>query len=243
MHVLSISFTYIRIFFILIVFNLINKFSYCQLHSGPSGFVDKSNDSISNIYGHDPLLYNGILYKSYYPSNVKGHQYLMGPEYLNGEVTIRNVQFKNLDLNFDIYNQQLLLSTKNASEAIMISQVWLESFSIGKLNFRYYNLPSQTKHLFQVIENDSIQLLYYWKKDMQPESVNGSKNLVFIKKRESMLLKNSTLYKYNNNSSFRQLFSKEKQESIKKYMKLHKIKIYTASDEDMQKLINYCSKL
>lgn len=238
--------TYKGFIFFLTTLFVLSKPSYCQNDDGSIQPTKKIYDSISHFYGKDPLLYNGILYKSSYPRTVNGHQYLLTSDFIKGEVVLRGVRFKNIDLNLDIHNQHLLLkaaNTNNASEIIMVSQAWLESFSIGNYRFQYFNFPESTKHIFQVLGNDSILLLYYWKKDLKPDNVNGSKNLIFITKRELSVLMNSKLYGFYNNRSFYHLFAKEKQLAIKKYLRSNKIRVRKASDENMEELINYCSKL
>ena len=145
-----------------------------------------SKDSIDKVYGMDPTLYNGILYQSKYPETVKGDQYFSSPEYLNGEVLIRGVIFKNIKLNYDVYKQEVLLKYTNLSNGIniiSISKAWLESFTIGDDRFTLYGTAEIPKRIYQVFGNDSILLLYFWRKDLIIDNTEGV--FAFISSRQT----------------------------------------------------------
>ncbi|RPH32787.1 MAG: hypothetical protein EHM93_07615 [Bacteroidales bacterium] len=203
-------------------------------------------DSLDKVHGLDPFLYNGIIYKSFYPSNVLGDQYLSSKNYKQGDATIRGVNYKNLELNFDVYKQEVLLkylNSNNVYNIIMLSKTWLENFTIGDNQFILFSTPEESKRIYQVLGKDSLRLLYYYKKDLKLESVSGSKNYVFIPRKEQYVLINQSLNKYYRNKSFIRIFKKEKQIIIKKYLRRNKIKVNNASSQIMEDLINYCSKL
>ncbi len=206
----------------------------------------KVKDGMDMVYGLDPLLYNGVLYNSSYPTTVKGDQFFLGSNYLKGEATIRGIKYKNLDLNYDICKQELLLkylSSNNAFNIIMISKAWLEDFSIGEIRFGFYSTPETANRIYQVLGNDSIKLLYYWKKDLELDNTFGNSSLSFNTKKQQNILINKSLKRFHNNRSFVHQFTKEKQILIKKYLHQYKIKVNKESDQKMEKLINYCSKL
>lgn len=219
---------------------------YSQQQFDASSLTLKEKDSLIKVYGLDPLLYNGLLYKSFYPSNVKGDQFFLNSDYIQGEATIRGAKYKNLDLNFDIYKQEVLLkylNTTHSYNTIMLSKTWLEEFSIGNCRFIFYATNDIPKRIYQVLGKDSLQILYYWKKDLKLDNVTGNKSFRFIPRREQYLLINHSLNRYYRNNSFIHLFSKEKQGQIKKYLRKNKIKVFNAQDQIMEELINYCSKL
>jgi hypothetical protein len=78
----------------------------------------------SEVYGSDPLLYNGRVYRFFTPLNTLGNQFFADPQFETGSVTIRGVTYTTLNINYDIYNQQLILEYKNnfgAKNLIIIS--------------------------------------------------------------------------------------------------------------------------
>lgn len=236
-----------RLLFFIPLLVLANHYSFCQNQNGVSDFTLKVKDDFIRIYGMDPLLYNGILYKSFYPEKVKGDQYLASGSYVKGEVTIRGVKYKNLDLNFDIYKQELLLkylNSNNAFNVIMVSKAWLEDFTIGSKRFEFYSTPETANRIYQVLGKNSIKLLYYWKKDLELDNTTyGNSNLCFTAKKQQNVLLSKSLKRFYNNRSFVHLFAKEKQTHIKKYLRQNKIKVNKEQDQAMEELINYCSKL
>ena len=202
-----------------------------------------SKDSLDKKYGMDPSLYNGIMYQSVYPKDVKGDQSFSTPNFIKGEATIRGVYYKNIDLNFDIYKQELLLRFINAGNSydiITISKAWLETFEIGNHQFKIYSFPEAPNRIYQTMGNGSILLLYFWKKDLKVDNVAGV--LSFIPQRLKYVLMNKSLKKYRNNREFLHLFLQDKQLQIKKYMQQNRIKVNKSSDKIMEELINYCSK-
>ncbi len=231
--------------FLILLIITINS-SFCQ-NQETTDIVTKTNTGIENVYGMDPSLYNGLLYNSFNPAKVKGDQYLIGGEYLKGEVTIRGVNYKNLDLNYDIYRQELLLrylNTSNVFSIIMVSKAWLEEFKIGGFRFLLYGAPESPKQIYQVLGDESILLLYFWQKKVEYNNdYIGNTNLWFSIKKEQNVLMNNSLYKFQSNNSFLHLFDKDKQALIKKYLRQNRIKVNNASDQTMKELINYCSKI
>lgn len=234
-----------RFLFFIPLLVLANNYSFCQNQNVVSDFTLNAKDDYARVYGMDPLLYNGILYKSFYPQKVKGDQYLENSNYVKGEATIRGVKYTNLDLNFDIYKQEVLLKYRNSNNTfnvIMVSKAWLEDFTIGNKRFEFYSTPETANRIYQVLGSDSIKLLCYWKKDLELDAI-GNSNLCFVPKRELNVLINKSLKRFINNRSFVHLFDKEKRVLIKKYLRQNKLQVKNASDQAMEEFINYCCKL
>ncbi len=231
-------------FIILIAIFSKNSFSQNIETTASKSIVSGVNE---NVYGLDPSLYNGLIYTSFNQSKVKGDQYFLNSEYQKGEVTIRGVCYKNLDLNYDIYRQELLLkflNPNNVYSIIMVSKAWLEGFKIGNTIFKIYEMPEKTKRIYQVLGNDSLQLYYYWQKKVEYfNNYAGYTNLWFsIKKEQNIVIKNK-IYPFQSNNSFLRCFNKDQQKVIKKYLHQNKVKVNNASDQIMEELINYCSKI
>ena len=64
---------------------------------------------LDRVFGPDQTLINGEKYDYCPPAGTKGSQYLATPEYLPGSVTLKGKCYRGLTLNYDIYNQQILL--------------------------------------------------------------------------------------------------------------------------------------
>jgi hypothetical protein len=231
--------------FLFLFFIFSNYDLYSQDESNKIDYSTK--DSLNRVYGLDPLLYNGMLFNSFYPGKVKGDQYFINSNFIKGEVLLRGIKYKNLELNYDLNKQELIfkyLNSSNVFSIIMISKAWLESFTLGSYRFKVYSTPEAPNRFYQVLGNESIELLYYWNKVIAFETdYLENTSLYFETFKEQNLFINKTLYKFDDNKSFVKLFAKEKQETISKYLRHNKIKVQKASDQTMEQLINFCSKL
>jgi hypothetical protein len=221
---------------------------YIFLFISISGVVAQHNKiSIDEVYGSDPLLYNGRVYRFFPPLNTLGNQFFADPQFEAGSVTIRGVVYTSLKLNYDIYNQQLILEYKNnlgATSLIVVSDAWLENFSFKGLNFEMITLQDTIKRIFQVLGTGPNKILFSWKKALDLESSYGSKNHAFSKpKKEMNLLTGNKILKYWNNKSFYYLLAPEIKTNVKDYIHRHKIKVKKASDQTMTELIYYCNTL
>jgi hypothetical protein len=209
--------------------------------------AQQSDIGVDDVYGYDPTLYNGRHYTFFLPSNTGGNQYLSGPEFETGSATIRNVTYNGLALNYDIYNQELILQYKDnlgATSLIIISDAWLETFSFKGLNFELIPLQDTLKRIFQVLGTGPDRILYYWKKTLNLDSFQGSKNHFFsTPKKEMNVYSGNQILRYWNNKIFYSLFEPDKRIAIKEYLRKNRIKVKKATDQTMTSLILYCNSL
>lgn len=82
-------------------------------------------------FGIDPLLMNGIYYENPY-YNSKGHPFLGDGEFYLGTVDFRNKHYKDVNLKYDIYNQQLIIdqSRLDSRASIIFQNVRYEGLTI-----------------------------------------------------------------------------------------------------------------
>ena len=240
------SFT-VRVYPFLLLLLVTSNNLFGQIQGDQPILPSKEIDNLESVYGVDPSLYNGFLYNSFFPGKVKGDQYFATSNYIKGEATIRGVKYKDIDLNYDIYKQELLLKYVNSSKVfniISISKAWLEDFTIGETRFVIFSTPETPNKIYQVIGNDSIQVLVHWQKVIAYDNdFQGYTSLYFNINKELNVLVNKSLMKFNSNKSFVQLFAKDKQAYIKKYLRQNKIKVNSAPDQKMGELIIYCNKI
>jgi hypothetical protein len=200
-----------------------------------------------NVYDSDPVLYNGKVYTFFTSPQTRGHQFFSDPEFIYGDVTIRKTHYSDLIINYDIYNQQLILkytSNLGAVRIIIVSDAWLEAFSFNNINFWIADPGNQQKKIYQVLGKGPYHILYHWKKDLELDNFHGAKNFVFSKpQREMNLLVEDDIFKYWNNKSFYSLFDQGKSDLIKEFLKRQKINVKKADDMSITKLIDFCNSL
>ena len=205
--------------------------------------VIKPND----VYGSDPLLYNGRHYTFFPPPSTGGNQFFSARQFENGSATIRGVIYNDLKLNYDIYNQHLILQYKNnigAANLIIISDAWLESFSFRDLHFEIISSQDTLKRIFQVLGTGPVRILYFWEKKLKLDNIQGSKNYIFSDATRTMnVYIGKKILKFRNNKTFYSLFDPGKRIAIKGYLHKNSINVKKATDQTMTGLIYYCNSL
>jgi len=201
---------------------------------------------LDRVYGLDPLLYNGKQYSYFLPAGTGGNQFLSSGEFTKGDMVIRGIRFLDISLNYDIYNQQLLLTYANETGSfniIEISKAWLESFRLENLEFRCLSYDNEP-HFYQVLGDGPFFIMYYWRKDLKLDATYGAKNFTFTPAmKKKYVLIGDKLRPFSNKQSLVSLFDMQHKPEINNYIQLNRIKIKKASDETMTKLINYISNL
>lgn len=205
--------------------------------------VEKDEDIFRSA---DPLLYNGRFYLFYSSPGTEGNQFLSDRRFMSGTVKLRGVLYTGVLINYDIYNQQLILKYTTGTGAvrqIIISEAWLNTFSFNGKNFELFDYGGQNK-IFQVIGEGPYRVFYHWKKKLELNHFLGATNRVFTKPRREMILnRDSLILNYTNNRSFYFLFDADKRGEIKDYMRKQKIMVKKADDKSISGLISFCNSL
>jgi hypothetical protein len=197
-----------------------------------------------NAFGPDPLLFNGKKYTYFVPSSTEGNQFFKNEQFLAGTVTIKGVTFEVEELNYDIYNQEILLRYPNETGAlnlIALSQSWIESFTIDGKRFEFTTLPENLKRIYQVIRTQNLGILFYWSKRLKLDMAYGSDKFVFsMPVRESYVQIGEKFFEFKNNKNFVKAYKDETEDEIRKYLKSKHINIKKVGDDSVQELLNYC---
>lgn len=217
------------------------------LFAYPGVFAQSSTIERDNVYGLDPLLYNGKIYNFVPPAAIEGTPYFDGADFVKGSIKLRGVTYENLPLKFDLLHQQLILQYKNnlgAVNQIVISDAWLEAFNLEGHHFEMHSNMDSLKGIYEVMGNGTYRILYTWRKELLLDSRLGATNRLFsVPKRETYLLAGTKLSKYTSNGHFAALFGPSQQVIIKKYLRQRKINVKKASDQTITELINYCNTI
>jgi hypothetical protein len=201
---------------------------------------------IDTIYGSDPLLFNGRQYIYQIPPGSSGNPFLSGPEFQKGWITIDDRQYQNLDLNYDIVNQVLLLKyidQAGYTMVIEVSESWLTSFGIGASEFEFIR-QNEKPSIYQVIQSKSIKVQYHWQKELKLENVMNSAAYAFsVPRKTSFLVIQGREHEYKKNRDFIMAFEPAVQLPVSKYLKNNKIKVNHASDASIRALVGFCNTL
>lgn len=193
-------------------------------------------------YGPDQALYNGKIY-SYTPlPGTKGSQYLISPDFVDGSISIRGKCYRDIALNYDIFNQQLLLKFRDERgvvNTIEVSKAWLSGFSLGSMNFEYLRLENDPQ-FYQVLGEGEVRVVYHWRKNTDLESTVGTSVYYFTSPiKESFVLMDGQLKQFKSKRGLLKLFQPGERAGIKSYLRTNKIRVKKASDKAMADLITH----
>ena len=209
--------------------------------SGTMQSQDAAKD-YDQVYGLDQTLCNGKKYNYFATPGTTGHQYLVSPGYETGSVTLNGKHYQDVILNFDIFNQQLLLQFSDGTgkvNIIEVSQAWLKGFRLGNKNFEFLTLEKEPL-FYQVLGEAPVRILYYWRKSLNLNNTIGTSNYVFSAAvRDSFVLMDGKLKPFNSKRSLIRIFDAGHRSEIKSYLRKHKIKIRKASDQVMAEMITF----
>jgi len=199
------------------------------------------------VYGNDPLLFNGRTYVFITPPGTGGSQFLFDKFDAQGTIQLRNTSFTNISLNYDVYNQLVILKYIDAISStgfIEISAAWLETFGLYGSHYEYVSGTDTTKRIYQVLGDGDMKIMYYHHKELLIDTRTAMRNHYFSNAvKEMYVKKDKSLIKYKNNKSFVKAFGVNSQAGIKKYMRKNNIRVKKANDQEMTELINYCNTL
>jgi hypothetical protein len=206
----------------------------------------KDSGSIDNIYGLDPLLYNGKKYTYFLPSGTVGHQFLNSPGYTLGSVTIKDRIFEGTVLNYDVFNQQLLLqyAHENGSLSILeVSKAWLGEFRLGEMTFIYKDFGEGVR-FYQKLGEGKNCILYHWTKLLKLDVTYGSNHFAYTPAmKDSWVMSEGRISPFKNKRTFISQFSPEIRPLIGDYMRQHRVKLKNAPDQAVTQLIDFINSL
>ena len=211
-----------------------------------SGVYSQKVIDFQKIYGSDPLLYNGRLYRFYQPASTKGYPFLY-EKFSIGEIKLRGQHYPDQLINFDIHNGQLVLqytSPDGGINRIIVSEAWLENFEVNGSVFEPVDIGNSNIAICKVLKADKISLAYNLRKDLIMDNTIGAVNMQFSKPiRTAYLVSPNKSQRYTNNKSFISFFDDNIQQEIKKYMRKNRINVKKSGDQEMTGLLNFCSTL
>ena len=196
------------------------------------------------LYGLDQALCSGKKYVYESPAGTKGDQYLVSAAYFHGSVTIRGKHYDGVFLNYDIFNQQVLMryvDERGTLFVIELSKAWLEGFRLDSMQFE---IRGPEQKIFQVIGNGKVKVRYSWHKNIDLEGSIGNLFFKFSRPfREAEVERGATVVPFHSNRSFVRVFEPAKRTAIKGYLHTHKINVKNAPDDVMTRMVAFINSL
>lgn len=141
--------------------------------SFPSAIQQKSPDK--------KVLLNGRIWRNQYPK-AEGNQFFLSETFLKGSVTYNGRRFNNLDLQYDLINDELILRIESYP-VIMMNKEMVDSFCLAFENrlYQMVNTGTETSGILKgyvnVLYDGPTALYVKYTKKILPLAVNGRYDL------------------------------------------------------------------
>jgi hypothetical protein len=198
-----------------------------------------------NLYGLDYNLINGRRYVNLY-STADGHPFLGENSFYRGNIIINNKSYKDVEIKYDICNQEILLQYKYFSgntDIIILVEKFIDGFEMDGRLFRKYNFPETGPRFYQVVSQGNFFCLYYWKKEFNKGLSAHSFFAYSPEKHLSYLVIDNKIYHFKGRKSFLKLFPQKYNNDIKLFLRSNKLWIRNASDTQIRQLMDFCNEL
>lgn len=204
-------------------------------------------EQFNNIYGLDNKLYNGFVYSDNFGSFVKGNPFI-NDEFGYGSLVLDSNRYQNILLNYDIYNQVLVLkfhSSIGAELMIEIPFFKVSEFTINEDVFRIIPQSDGTYKVYQIIGNESFKLWVTHKKNLNIENVSQQYKYQFSRDFIQVLYKKQygEFIELKSNKDLISLQESDKQTLIKKWLRKNKIKIHKSNPDQLKLVSQYLNQL
>lgn len=233
-----------------------NPFIYCLSalisgilsHGISSGIVDLTTEysaAFPQIHSDKRLLLNGRIWRNQF-SKVSGDQFFLTNKFLKGSLTLNGRKFNNLDLQYDIASDELLLSI-DSQPVIIMNKEMVDSFDLLYENKTYHiiNAGAEKSKILKGYVNllyDGPSTLYVkYLKKIVPLSVDGRQDEFFLEHRV-FLRKGSLIVPVVNRRTFLGMME-DKKEEIRHYMKSNHLKIIQNDPYSLIPLLKFYDNL
>jgi hypothetical protein len=200
----------------------------------------------AKIYQEDPIkedqiLYNGKLWHNIY-NNVKGDQFLFSKDFLQGSLTISGKSCKDVIINYDIYNDEIITITNHGS-MLQLNKEMVDSFTLDfeYKTYRFINTQEDSlagiKGYVNVLYKGKSALYIKYKKEIQLLAVDDKYDLFFQTYR-IYFVKEGIVYQINNKKDLLKVLYEDKVQ-LKEFMKKNKLKISKSAPDSFVPVIRY----
>lgn len=211
-------------------------------------------DSYSQVYEaaqkallQDPLIQNGVYY-TYPYYNAEGHPFLGQKEFDTGSIVFREKAYEGLSLNYDLFNQLIILSReyKGVLQMNLLDPEFVSAYQLKGKSFIRAGFDGDAPAFYQVIsETGSISCYYAWYKDRREIRDSGNRSIYSFSEAKSRryLLLEGKLSRYKSNKTFVKLFPDSSRAGVKEYIQENRILVMEATDQVMSQLVLHCNEL
>ena len=220
------------VFFFLIIARIIPAFSQ------PSDL----STYIHVKHGYDQNLFNGILYYDKY-KHVLNHPFYSGEKLLPGSIVLSGISYEDVQINYDIYSQYLILEYLAVSGRfynIILSPEHTDAFHLDGDYFEKLILDDRGPSFYQLIRVNGLICYVHWEKNKVFRSYQYKD--YFTEPEQSCYLDYcGKLSPFSNRKNFVSLLSGVPKKEIKRYIRKNEIQLSDATPEQLEDLLKFIS--
>lgn len=187
------------------------------------------------------ILFTGKVWRNLY-SSIRGDQFLFSTEYLPGSLTINGLTYDNLSLNYDIYNDEVLIR-KSLGSTLQLNKEVIDSFTLI-FDFKTYRFKNTREDsltglngFVKVLYSGKSALYIKYRKEIESLAVDDKYDL-FFRTYKLYFLKGGIVNQISNKSDFLKLLEGNKIQ-IKDFMKKNKLKVSKKEPDSFVPVIRY----
>jgi hypothetical protein len=233
------------ILFAIALFCLLNTSGFSQLH-GNSGSLNKQIDlDLKGLSREDQTLFNGRVWRNLY-YKVREDQFLYSKSYLPGSVSIDGTTFRNVNLLYDIYNDEIITHTFNGS-FLQLNKEMVDSFSIVFENTKRYFFKTDIDTIkgyngfLNILYTGKSSLHVKYKKEIELLAVDRKFD-EFYQIHKIFLVKDSVINQITSRRDLLMLLEDEKT-ALKSFIKKNKLFVSIKKPESLIPVISYYDSL
>lgn len=205
--------------------------------SGSTGneYPGSSQGNIKQDTIDKQVLYNGRIWRVLY-KNVKGFEFLFTKDFMPGTVTIDGKTYENLDLKYDIFNDEILTITDHGI-ILQLNKEMIEKFTLYYENkiFYFHNIKADSVNSLSgyvnVLHDGKTAFYVKYRKDILLLADDNKYDL-FSQTFKTYLLKDNKVFPMNNRKDLATAFA-DKQPEVKAFIKKNKIKVSKKTPESI----------
>lgn len=218
----------------------------------PSGVQAQTTEQVREIrnyfdrsYGSDYNLLNGRRYYLYYSSN--SHPFLFSDQSLPGDLILGGIPYHGVPINYDLYQQELLLqyiSQSGETRHVILNMEQVDEFVLDRKVFHKISLEGRDRGYAQVLRADDLGFyIFFSKKLNETPSMNTTPYHYTKLAKHIYLEREGTAEPVGSRGSFLQQFDPGDRQAIKQYMRQHHIRLKKASDDALTGLLRFCDQM
>ena len=226
--------------FLLFFLNLITIpgiYSRSHVNRLPAGDDEIFQDTIPD----NQVLFNGKLWVNLYYM-VKEDQFLFSKNYLPASVTIKGQTFTNINIRYDIYNDEILMPL-DSGRILQINKEMVDSFSLSFQNkiYHFIRIPEDSisgpdGYLNIIYKGKNALEVKYTKKIDRPKIEGEEDN--FYQLSRVYFVKDGLFYQVKNKKELYSVLNRYIKQ-IRDYMKKNKIRVSKNLPESFIPVIRY----